>query len=763
MPRTLLKADDFAEASALLSAPTPAPDGDTSVTISWSGPELSRWIVSRLRAEWEKDEDFEAAAPLLLGSGARDEITLRSDVDLFIAGDEAAGGRFIGRLQASGLKVRARVPENPIDWTAGAEIEDHLALLEARPLTSRALELFEARRGSLAAKARRKRRTILAKISKDQRERRERHDSIANFLEPNLKYGPGGLRDLDQARQLARLFPEKFSGGEHAMKILDYYSAFWLTLRHRLHLEGQNDVLMSAAQFDLARWMGVSQKDLMRQVQRGLSRVSFYATWISEKARASAATLERIEGLSWEKPEQLVRALEKDTSVLVQHRVRANLERLLTPRWQTRDVHERGELLARVLRPGAPEDFVRAVFSSRLIDRLCPEIIPLVGYVQHDQYHRYSADTHLQQACVEYQRTLKRPRRLGPLATEVRALTASDRWILAWTMLFHDIMKGREVDHSEEGTRWVRRELARFAIDAATIDEVAWLVENHLILSQAAFRQNPQSPETWKSLGEKGVVGARLRRLAVFTAVDILATNPEAWTPWKARLLGDLVRALESPSVKAYQKWSELARVNKLPPSCLELDSFLLEHLPLKKLAEDLRALSKSSGDTKPLLWSRGGQVWIRFHRSSDQPGLFAEFVRRLYDWGLNVRHASVHTLEGVGVYDWFQVSSKRGIPVLRKWLELPASAPRPAPRVHFDRIQWVSRDEREWIVSFQGLDQPGFLAAAATALAEQGCSIQTARVHTWGRRVDDLFHLKPGAGPEDPVAAMQKMVATGG
>lgn len=760
MPRTLLTSEDREKALSRLVPPHPIPDGDTDIQVSWSGPALSRWFVDLLQDRWRMGEDFSAAAPILLGSGARDEITLRSDIDLFIAGDEQAGARWIRHLQEGGLKVRARFPEDADDWTVGAGIEDHLALLEPKPLNPLAEKILGQHREKLWRKARKNRRSILRQIAKDQQERRARHDSIANFLEPNLKYGPGGLRDLDQARQIARLFPEKIGGDEHALSILRYYSAFWLTMRHRMHLEGQNDVLMSSAQFDLARWMGMQHKDFMRQVQRGLSRVSFYSRWIAEKAKLSEVSWEKLEAVTWSQPEQAVRALEKDSSVLMQHQVRANLSRLFPAKWQSRDHGERGQLLGRVLRPGAPEDFIRAVFSSRLIDRLCPEIVPLVGYVQHDQYHRYSAEVHLQQACIQYQRTLLHPRRLGPLAAEVRELTPQDRWILGWTMLFHDIMKGREVDHSVEGTRWVRRELARFGESETLIEEVAWLVENHLILSQAAFRRNPQSPATWKELGEKGVSGARLRRLAVFTAVDILATNPEAWTPWKARLLGDLVRAMRAPTVRSYQKWSEQVRKSELPRACLELDPFLLEHLPAKRLVEDLKVLSSGKGESKPLLWSRGGQVWIRFHRREDQSGLFAEFVRRLFDWGLNIRHASVHTLEGVGVYDWFQVSSKRSLPVLRKWLEMSSVAsPRAAPEVRFDRIQWVSRDEREWIVSFQGIDQPGFLVAAATALTSLGCSIQAARVHTWGRRVDDLFHLQPGVGSADPVAELQKIV----
>lgn len=757
MPRALLTEEAQSELRRLLQPPSKAPDGNVEAPVDWSGRLVSRALLEELGRHWRSHPDYEAAAPILLGSGARGEITLRSDVDLLIAGDLEAGGRWIRSLQESGIKVRARTPENSADWTDGANEEDHLALLEAIPLGTRSAELLEHHRNALVAKAQRRRKEFLSKIIRDQKERARRYDSIAGFLEPNLKYGPGGLRDLEQARQIARLFPDRFPEGEHALRVLAYYADFWLLLRHRLHLSSQNDVLTGQAQFELAAWMGVLHKDFMRQVQRGLARVSFYSSWIRESARLGTREWQESRHELPRSRRQVLQMLADDPSVLAQRRIRARLDDLFPKSWEKKEHIERGRLLARVLRPGAPEAFVRAVFSSRLIDHLCPEIRPLVGYVQHDQYHRYAADVHLQQACIQYQRVLEKPRRIGPLAPLVKKLSLVDRWVLAWTMLFHDIMKGRDGDHSVEGTRWVRAELRRYGLRANLINEVAWMVENHLALSTAAFRRNPQSPQTWRELMQMGAQGPRLRRLAIFTAVDILATNPEAWTSWKAGLLAELVRTLDSPPVRRFQEWERTVRTHRLPSTCLELDPYLLQSLPAKKLAADIQMCRGTTGSADPALWVIRSRLWVRFHRRKDESGLFSEFAQRLYDLGLNVRHASIHSLDGVGVYDWFQVSGRKSPGVLLKWLSLPAPRKRAPARVSFEKINWVNRTEAEWIVSFQGLDQPGFLAAAAQALADEGCFITGARVHTWGRRVDDLFHLRPTDEGTDPVERIRR------
>ena len=105
--------------------------------------------------------------------------------------------------------------------------------------------------------------------------------------------------------------------------------------------------------------------------------------------------------------------------------------------------------------------------------------------------------------------------------------------------------------------------------------------------------------------------------------------------------------------------------------------------------------------------------------------------------------HASIHTLPKVGVYDWFQVTTSKNLQQLTQILKNSNFKAKEAPQVKFDSIQLVSSDDKEWVISFKGPDQPGLLAAAAKSLSEVGVSIKSAQVHTWGRQVDDIFFVK--------------------
>jgi [protein-PII] uridylyltransferase len=155
--------------------------------------------------------------------------------------------------------------------------------------------------------------------------------------------------------------------------------------------------------------------------------------------------------------------------------------------------------------------------------------------------------------------------------------------------------------------------------------------------------------------------------------------------------------------------------------------------------------VSQKRASHPPKILSGGkNEIWIRFHHREDRPGLFADYVQRLYSYGLGIRHAAVHTLPEIGVYDWFQVTSRKPIAQVRRWFESGDAPVKIPPDVKFESVSLVSEDENEWVFSFKGLDQPGCLAAAAAALAAEGVSLKSARVHTWGRQVDDLFHVQP-------------------
>ena len=724
---------------------------------------FSRWLGEKLLARLSRHSEWLVAEPVVLGSWARGELSPKSDIDLLFCGPEEVVRRLVEGFAHEGLKIRYRVPEDPEDWTKGVEPFDIVALFSAVPLTEGAKGKLDSQLAKLRKRGKSFRRELLRAMRLERRARSERYDSITNFLEPNIKFGPGGLRDLEQALIARRLFPERFGDeAEHALKVLEYYKNFFLLIRAKLHLsDGGGDVLSAPEQKPIADWFGYKDpKDFMREVQKGLSRVSFYADWTFEQASASPSRLEEVRVRRLNSVDALFSALLADPSLLMQKRVRSQADSVFAQVERTPSLERKiGLFVTRLLDPLEPEGPLVAFFRSRLIDHCVPEFRRVVGWVQHDQYHRYSVDAHLLQVIRELKRICSRPSRAGRLAGLVRGLSEQEREILAFACLYHDLAKGRGGDHSENGARLVKEDLTRFGKSATFIEAVAWIVREHLALSAAAFRENPSSPRTWQMLHEKGVKGRRLHCLAVFTIVDILGTNPEAWTPWKERLLFDLVKQLEKPETGSTLKFVECLRQGQVQDwerYAEELDPFLIGSLPPKTLADDIllvrEEVQKTKADLPPrVVRLRGGkQVWIRFHAVEDRAGIFLNFVKRLSAAGLSVRHASIHTDPDLGVYDWFEVKTTKTAAQIERLLQAAALAKTDKQfSVRFDAIELVSKSQREWVISFRGRDQSGALTEAARALYELGLQIRWAKVHTWGRQIDDVFGVSSVPGSD--------------
>ncbi|KHD88884.1 MAG: protein-PII uridylyltransferase [Bdellovibrio sp. ArHS] len=763
--RSFLSSVQWEQAQEVLTPPLMTPDGDFRQVFCFSAENFSGWLSARLEELFKSSPEWEECHPIILGSWARGELCPKSDIDVLFCGAEEKVKLFVDKANEQGLKLRYRMPHNPEDWTENVEAFDILALLKARPWTPEgAQKLFEQQK-RIWSKKNYHRRILLKAVKEERKNRARRFDSITNYLEPNIKFGPGGLRDLEQGLQIYELFAEKFTHPGHALNVLHYYRNYFLSLRQKLHLEGHGDILSNAVQFDLGKWMGFkTHKDFMRDLQRGLSRVHFYSDWIVEVAQASAKDLKKLEQLEFKKFEDLSAALHKNPSVLVQKKVRENLDLLLPDNKVKSLAKRRGVELERLLDINASDEFLVSVFRSRLIDKLVPEMRRLVGYVQHDQYHRFTADSHIMQACREVKRIFKKPSQLGPLKFLQSKLNKEDWRILSWSCLYHDLAKGLESGehHSDLGVIIVEKDFKSYRFSKTFTDEVKWMVKNHLEISQAAFRKNPKDPKVWQELREKGVDGARLYRLALFTAIDIRATNPEAWNEWKAKLLRDLVFSLESKKARDYFEFQTLRLRKKLqlsPEIIEELGPVLLDSLALGDLVNDLKKAEHSTTSLAPLVYkSRKGEVWIRFHEKEDRTGLLSDYVGQLYSLGLGIRHASIHTLAKVGVYDWFQVSTTRHLSQLAKILENTKMQSKAIPSVKFDSIQLISSDDKEWVISFKGPDQAGLLASAAKSLSELGMSIKSARVHTWGRQVDDIFFVKALEGePQELIANLRQ------
>lgn len=751
--KSFLNEVELEQAEAVLLPPVLPPDGDERRIHEIGSLAFSTWLADRLGERMSSHPLWHETHPVILGSWARGELAPKSDIDVIFCGSEEYVKILVNDFGRAGLKLRYRMPEDPRDWTKGVQAFDVLALFSAIPVTDfSAIQLREQvaliKKRSLSF-----RRSLLKAMRVERAARAERYDSISNFLEPNLKYGPGGLRDLEQALAVRQLVPERFAEAEHFFSVLQYYKRLFLLVRQRLHLSdfssGASEVLSAGEQRPISDWLGFAEpRDFMREIQKGLSRVSFYSDWAFAQATVPSAQIKRVEAVSLGSVAALFDAIESDSSILMQNRVRLAADQVFARRAPSPGVV--GRCLARIMDPMADEDALVALFRSRLIDHCIPEFRRINGYVQHDQYHRYTVDAHILQVLRQLKRVCQKPSRGGKLAPFIKALTEQEREILAFAALFHDLAKGRGGDHSRKGIEIANQFLKAFGRSDVVTREVAWIVKEHLALSVAAFRENPRAPRTWRALAERGVSGTRIRLLAVFTVIDILGTNPEAWTSWKDRLLFELAAQLERPetdSMVGFAKGLKSARLKGVSQDRLidALDPFLVSSLPARALVADLREVSgvqrKGAVPIRVLQVRGGQQTWVRFHEPVDRAGLFLGYVRLLASCGLPVRHASILTDPELGVYDWFEVKSARTSAQVLKLLG--AAANQQVDKVYavkFDQIEVIASDADEWVISFRGRDQSGALAEAARGLFEAGVSIRWAKVHTWGRQIDDVF-----------------------
>ena len=192
-----------------------------------------------------------------------------------------------------------------------------------------------------------------------------------------------------------------------------------------------------------------------------------------------------------------------------------------------------------------PELVLRWMNETGVMGRFVPDFARVVAQMQFDMYHHYTVDEHTIRAIGLLSRIEKGE--LGeehPLATEVTGQLVSRRALYV-AVLLHDIAKGRGGDHSILGAGVAERLCPRFGLTAAETETVAWLVRYHLLMSATAFKRDLSDFKTILDFTAVVQSPERLRLLLVLTVVDIRAVGPGTWNGWKRQLLSDLFEAAE--------------------------------------------------------------------------------------------------------------------------------------------------------------------------------------------------------------------------
>jgi [protein-PII] uridylyltransferase len=188
----------------------------------------------------------------------------------------------------------------------------------------------------------------------------------------------------------------------------------------------------------------------------------------------------------------------------------------------------------------SPETTLRRMSEAGVLGRFVPEFGRVVAMMQFSMYHHYTVDEHLLRSVgILSEIENGHLHEEHPLASEIiRAI--QNRRTLYVAMFLHDIAKGRNEDHSIAGARIAKKLCPRFGLSAAETDTVAWLIEYHLLMSTIAQTRDLSDPRTIEAFAKVVQSRERLKLLLILTVADIKAVGPSAWTGWKGELLRTL-------------------------------------------------------------------------------------------------------------------------------------------------------------------------------------------------------------------------------
>lgn len=568
----------------------------------------SRLVDGVLRQIWGEVEMPGSIALLAVGGYGRQQLFPHSDIDLLVllpngesdfdADADAEADAIEGALKVRleqwvrllwdiGLDVGHSV-RTIADCTeeAGKDITVQTSLLEARQLAgSRKLfnQFFRAMQAMLAPQK------FCVDKQLEQQQRHGRYQDATYKLEPNIKEGPGGLRDLQNILWVSRAAGLGKSWSELAKKgfithpearLAQRHQAVLQDLRIRLHyLAGRReDRLLFDYQIPLAQELGVTAKPprlpsemLMQRYYRAAKSVTQIndillltlraeifpdedATphIINERFQKRGGLLEiRDENVFCRNPGAILESV----LLLQQHPdLKGRSPATLRAMWRAaplitaafrRDPNHCAIFMDILRQPRGLTRELRLMNRYGILGRYIPAFGRIVGQMQHDLFHVYTVDEHI----LMVVRNLRRFMAPGfaheyPLCTRlIREFERPEVLYLAG--LFHDIAKGRQGDHSILGEVDARRFCERHRVPAEDTDLVAWLVKNHLLMSATAQKRDITDVDVIADFARHMGNERRLIALYLLTVADIRGTSPRVWNTWKGKLLEDLFRSTQ--------------------------------------------------------------------------------------------------------------------------------------------------------------------------------------------------------------------------
>ena len=450
----------------------------------------------------------------------------------------------------------------------------------------------------------------------EREERHKRQGGQRYMLEPNVKEGKGGLRDLQSLYWItkylsgAQRYAEMIEQGYFTQEELDNFieaEDFLWTVRCHLHLVAKRarEQLTFDAQVEVAERLGYSDEDGRLGVERFMQDYFRHATLAGDLTRIFLTKLEA-ENIK-KKPQfgkRIMSVMRKRTSALkdgyeMEHGrlnlvdpdtffkdpinilrifeealrseilVHPNTMRHITANLDLIDDNVRQNpvayeiFLRTLLDYGNPERALRRMNELGVLGKFIPEFERIVAMMQFNVYHHYTVDEHTIQ-CVSILSKIERGKLIEdlPIASEILK-SGVNRRVLYVAMLLHDIGKGLPEDHSIAGARIAMDVAPRLGLNEQEVETVVWLIEQHLTMSDVAQKRDLSDPRTVRDFALTVQSMGRLNLLTTLTVCDIRGVGPGTLNQWKTQLLRSLYYQTQSALMGAFGKDGNFHRADE--------------------------------------------------------------------------------------------------------------------------------------------------------------------------------------------------------
>ena len=682
-------------------------------------------LVDRvLKMVWNESPMPPQLGLLAVGGYGRSQLFPHSDVDvLFLLPDEIDDdvkekvSELVSSLWDIGLEIghSARSVEQCV-LEAAHDVTVQTNLMEARFIAgnrSLARAFFSAVKTALDPKA-----FFEAKLL-EQQQRHGRFNDTAYNLEPNVKEGPGGLRDLTNILWVASangagngwpgLARHKIITAEEARHLARHERTLQ-DLRIRLHYQAnrREDRLLFDLQTPLANELGLRESPAKRAGEQLMQiyyrtaravtqlneiilqnlRVSIFPAQTSQALRLNErfqARNELLETVDADLYERYPSAILETFRLLQDHpELKGIAAPTLRALWRSakhidatfrRDPTNRATFIGMFRHGTGLTHALRRMNRYDVLGRYLPPFGRIVGQMQHDLFHVYTVDEHILMVVRNLRRfAVTEMSHEYPLCSRLMSEFSRPE-VLFLAGMFHDIAKGRGGDHSTLGMRDAQRFCDNHGLSAEDTQLVVWLVEHHLTMSSVAQKKDLSDPEVIAQFARLVDNDRRLTALYLLTVADIRGTSPKVWNAWKGKLLEDLFWSARrylsgdtNPAGSRLQSRQKLAleklRLYALPEGVHEklwaqLDTtYFLRH-DAREIAWHTRLLHGRVDTKTPVVKARlspiGEGAQVLIY-APDRGNLFASICSFFEQIGFSIVEAKIYTTPHGYALDTFQV-----------------------------------------------------------------------------------------------------------